>query len=66
MKYILHRDFIKSLAKIPARDRLVVENFIYLQIAELKSISEIRNIVKLSGYVNAYRVRFGDYRLGFF
>jgi len=31
---------------------------------EISSLSEIRNIKKLSGYKNFYRIRIGDYRIG--
>jgi mRNA interferase RelE/StbE len=36
------------------------------EIKSANSLSEIRNIKKLQGFRSAYRVRIGDYRLGFF
>lgn len=36
------------------------------EIKSANSLSEIRNIKKLQGFKAAYRVRIGDYRLGFF
>lgn len=46
-----------------------VKRALYKTIEEIKSAnspSEIRNIKKLQGFKSAYRVRIGDYRLGFF
>ena len=34
------------------------------KISEAVSISEIKNIKKLKGYKNIYRIRIGDYRIG--
>jgi mRNA interferase RelE/StbE len=36
------------------------------EIKAANSLSEIRNVKKLQGFKSAYRVRIGDYRLGFF
>lgn len=36
------------------------------EVKSANSLSEIRNIKKLQGFKAAYRVRIGDYRLGFF
>jgi mRNA-degrading endonuclease RelE of RelBE toxin-antitoxin system len=48
---------------MPTKERVSVEQFIQ-EIAQLKSINEIKNLKKLKGFINAYRIRFGDYRLG--
>lgn len=36
-----------------------------MSLQKAKSLSEIRNIKKLQGFKSFYRVRIGDYRLGF-
>ena len=38
---------------------------IFSLIVMAKSLSEIPNIKKLSGYKNAYRIRIDEYRIGF-
>ncbi len=48
---------------MPVKERVLVEQFIQ-EIAQLKSINEIKNLKKLKGFNNAYRMRLGDYRLG--
>jgi mRNA interferase RelE/StbE len=34
------------------------------KVGQAKSISEIRNIKKLKGHKNIFRIRIGDYRIG--
>lgn len=36
------------------------------EIEAADSLSEISNLKKLSGHKSAYRIRIGDYRIGFF
>jgi mRNA interferase RelE/StbE len=45
--------------------RRKVENVIFIFKAA-KSLHEIRNVKKLQGFTNAYRVSVGDYRIGFY
>lgn len=47
--------------KIKARLYKIIRN---VQIAD--NISEIKNINKLKGYKDIYRIRMGDYRIGIF
>ncbi len=37
-----------------------------IDVEQAKSLLEIRNIKKMQGAKNAYRIRIGDYRIGFF
>jgi len=58
--------FSKDLDKINSKTvKQEVIKFIEL-IDEAKSISSLPNIKKLIGHKNAFRLRIGDYRLGFF
>jgi mRNA interferase RelE/StbE len=36
------------------------------EIPNVDNLSEIPNLIKLKGYGNAYRIRVGNYRIGFF
>ncbi len=40
--------------------------FILQQIISAKNLSEISSCKKLTGFRNAYRIRLGPYRIGFF
>jgi mRNA interferase RelE/StbE len=59
------RSFVKSLDRIdnPIILRRLEGIIIYIESA--KSLTEIPNIKKLTGFPNYFRIRFGDYRLGF-
>lgn len=59
------KKFLKDLAKLPRLERQIIESFVFGSIEGIRSINEIHNVVKLSGHDCAYRVRFGNYRLGF-
>ena len=55
---------IKSLKSTP--NYPIIKNLVFNQILAYQELSEISNIKKLKGENNAYRVRVGDYRIGFF
>lgn len=60
------KKFLKELANIPSDKRQVLEFFVFEFIKQIDSLDGIKNLKKLQGHKSAYRVRFGDYRLGFF
>lgn len=66
MKVLIAKKFNKELSEIPSDKQNRVKDFVYHKLPKLKSIGEIKNIKKLSGYKDYYRIRFGDYRLGLF
>ncbi|WPP49284.1 type II toxin-antitoxin system RelE family toxin [Catalinimonas niigatensis] len=37
-----------------------------LNIQQAQKLAEIKNVKKLKGSTNAYRIRIGDYRIGFY
>lgn len=58
------KSFLKDLKKIKNSNlkKSIVDCII--QIENSKDLSKIKNIKKLAGYHNYYRVRINDYRLG--
>ena len=65
MKVKLKKTFIKDLKKIPKEARERIEDFVFREVPEVESIIELKNVKKISGYISYYRVRFGNYRVGF-
>ena len=65
MKAKLKKAFIKDIKAIQKKTRERIENFIFHVVPEVDSITELKNVKKISGYTNYYRIRFGDYRVGF-
>ena len=55
---------IKSLKSTPTYS--MIKNLVFDQISAHQKLNEIGNIKKLKGENNAYRIRVGDYRIGFF
>ncbi|TPG40149.1 type II toxin-antitoxin system RelE family toxin [Flavobacterium pectinovorum] len=66
MKVIFGKLFSKDLIKI--KDSTLKDNVIQVIIAleNVEDIQEIPNIKKMKGHPEAYRIRIGKYRLGFF
>ena len=66
MRVVVSKQFLKDLKKLPKNFRSRIEIFVFQSLKNINSIEEIKNLKKLSGNDNAYRIRFGDYRLGLF
>lgn len=66
MKLEFLESFGKDLDKLhdPHIKDAIVE--VIHQCEEASSLKEIRNLKKLKGYKNAYRIRVKEYRLGFY
>jgi mRNA interferase RelE/StbE len=43
-----------------------IHQLVFDEIPNMENLGEIPNIKKLKGYSNAYRLRVGNYRVGFF
>lgn len=64
MKVEYDKSFEKSLDKVKIQSLYNRIEKVISEFEEVTSISQMRNISKLSGYKKYYRVRIGDYRLG--
>jgi len=59
------KTFLKDLLKLPSYYREQVEKLVFEKIPNLSNVSEIPNIKKMKGYQDYYRIRIGDYRVGY-
>ena len=59
------KSFYKSLDKIKNATLQEKINAIIPQLEEAATIHSIRNVKKLIGFKSYYRIKIGDYRLGF-
>ena len=64
MKIEYRKRFLKELAKIPSKNRIKIEKFVFEELPELDSIFESGKIEQMKGYPSYYKVRFGSYRVG--
>lgn len=43
-----------------------INSLVFDEIPKFERLEDIKNLSKLKGFDNAYRIRVGDYRIGFF
>jgi mRNA interferase RelE/StbE len=66
MNLLFTSKFDKQVSKIKSQ-KLINEIYKIIEVAgKARSISEIKNVKKLAGYKNHYRIRLGDYRIGLY
>lgn len=65
MNVAIRKTFEKDALKLPHMAQHKLTGII-AELHAAKKLSEINNCKKLSGYKNAFRIRLGDYRIGFF
>jgi mRNA interferase RelE/StbE len=65
MKFIIKRSFEKDALKLPASVQKDIAQII-AGVQKAQTLSEIPNCKKLSGYKTAFRIKTGNYRIGFF
>ena len=66
MKVVSTVSFNKDVARI--KDKRVAGRIesVLKKLESVKSLSEVAGVKKMAGAQNAYRIRIGDYRLGFY
>lgn len=64
MKVRFDKSFYKDLSRISDKSVAIEVSEIIAEIETATTFSGIRNLKKLKGYKNAFRLRLGDYRIG--
>lgn len=59
------KSFEKSLTKVKDNTLFIKIESLIETIEKAEKISVIKNVKKLTGFKNYYRIRIGDFRLGF-
>jgi len=65
MNILYQKKFLKDLTLIPFSQRKKIEHFVFEELPTLNNFQQLRNAEKMTGYNHYYKIRFGDYRLGF-
>ncbi len=65
MKYEIRKSFIKDASKLSSIAQHQLAETISF-IASIVQLSDLKNCKKLKGFTNAYRIRLGQYRIGFY
>jgi mRNA interferase RelE/StbE len=64
VKIEITKSFLKDIKKLPKEAQSQIE-FILIDIKEAQTLHDIKNIKKLQNNSIFYRIRVGNYRLGF-
>jgi len=65
MKIEIRKSFTKDADKLPAAFKRQLA-LIITEMEQASQPSQLDNCKKLTGYKNAYRIRMGQYRIGFY
>jgi mRNA interferase RelE/StbE len=65
MKILYYKSFEKDLSKIKDPKLSLAVELAIKQIKLANRLSELINVKKMKGHKLAYRIRIGDYRIGF-
>jgi mRNA interferase RelE/StbE len=66
MKIFFEKRFLKDVESISEKTvRLQIEKLI-IEIEDSNQLIDLNNVKKIKGHESAYRIRIGNYRLGFF
>jgi mRNA interferase RelE/StbE len=66
MKVLFERSFLKDINTLTNTKLKKQIEQIIIEMESAVTISELGNSKKMKGHKSAYRIRIGDYRLGFF
>ena len=67
MQVFFKRSFIKDLKKLPKDKKKDIGELCFLVVPEINNLNELKHysLKKIKGFKNYYRLRIGDYRVGF-
>lgn len=65
MKVVVRKSFVKDSQRLASQDQINLGELIE-SIATFKTVFDIPHFKKMHGFKDAYRIRFGVYRIGFF
>lgn len=66
MEVIYLESLVKDLKKIKDKKLLSSLSKVFISLEEIDDLFKISSVKKISGHPEAYRIRIGDYRLGFY
>lgn len=64
MKVEIRDSFIKDIKKTTRENKQKIEE-VFHEFKAVNTLTELKNVKKLKGRKHFYRIRIGDYRLGF-
>jgi mRNA interferase RelE/StbE len=59
------KSFFKDYERLPKTARIQIKHVIFDRLPAIVTLEEIENVKSLAGSPGFYRIRVGDYRIGF-
>lgn len=66
MKVVYLESLVKDLKKVKDKKLLKALSKVFINLEECEDLFKISSVKKMSGHPEAYRIRIGNYRLGFY
>ncbi|MGJ1203174.1 type II toxin-antitoxin system RelE family toxin [Sphingobacterium lactis] len=66
MEVVFLSSFLDDIKKISDKKLKAKIKVFIIELEHADTLEEISNVIKIKGFSTAYRLRIGDYRLGFF
>ncbi|MGM1430718.1 type II toxin-antitoxin system RelE family toxin [Sphingobacterium lactis] len=66
MEVVFLSSFLDDIKKISDKKLKAKIKVFIIDLEHADTLDEISNVIKIKGFSTAYRLRIGDYRLGFF
>lgn len=66
MEVVFLSSFLDDIKKISDKKLKAKIKVFIIELEHADTLDEISNVIKIKGFSTAYRLRVGDYRLGFF
>ena len=64
MEVEYRKKFLKELSKLSNEYAKTIEEFVFENLPNFSSLSDIGEVEKMTGYKNYFKIRFGNYRVG--
>lgn len=65
MKVLFDKSFLKSLEKMKSTKVKSKLKEVIEELESAENLQQVKSVKKIQGFKNFYRIRIGDYRLGF-
>ena len=66
MKILFEKQFLKDIEAVSEKRLKGQIEILISEIEKTERLNTLQNLKKMKGHKSAYRIRLGDYRLGFF
>jgi mRNA interferase RelE/StbE len=66
MKYVFRESFWRDVKKIKDKKTLTRLDEAIAKVEAAANLSEVQSVTKMEGAANAYRIRVGGFRIGFY